>query len=1100
MSNDTYNPFEAEEVNLQDILKKVVAEKLRQRPSMNDASARFLYASGQAKADKDFDSALSKRTELAEADKAAISKTLRNYGEETERLGGNRLTFPQAMTNVKEAESMRLDDEDRARANARIQARMQGGDGSSGGTGGSALPMTQTQALYAEAMEAIQSSRPRRQKWGEDVLKQLQGHDPKNSMRYNAQGGAEEIPGAPALFERQQGITRQQANPLGVKDYPMGDGSTGYQQPPRPPGVQVGPSLNGAAPSAAPPTAPGTQGGGGGGVSGPSSPAPDLSGGPVGAGAATGMTAGMGAGNAQIDPRAQMAADEQAIQQLANEYAQTKDPQTLAQLNYRIAQVEKAKATGGQPRTTPPGFDTPGARMPTPQAPPGAVDRGQYTRPTGAPGTTPAPSDVHNYQKSREDDLKALHEQEKLSGGIYPRLKQIEELKELNKKQLYSGYGEQTFGVLQKVGATFSGKASKEFEDSAEFNARVKSMSADIAKQYGYNPSNIDLQTALAQLPELSNTQAGRAKILAWMESALKYEEASRVPIRKMVEGGMSLVQAQQIFDGMYRNQQDRDKAKAGGAPGNPTQGGETPLAGAVAAASKGGNPPAGPSPVASVRAQDRALEQDARGGSVAGFAKDVFDSAADLAKGTFSKQRYEAFGDTIHELSEGALQLLTLGNFGDERYKEKVAQEIAARKQRAEDDPRGYGQSRILTDIVNPFTFAGGPVGGGAGQVATRALPMIANNFFQGAIRPQDTLGTQLEEGGKNALFALPFTVASKFLPKTAAHPDVSHGGDLEQRLAQFPETAKTVKSYQLDPNSVEARMARTSGAVENNSLAQAKALTKDLMNQAGIPGERITEHGIAQARAAADEVQKGILGNDPLKISSTGKNGMIQAVEALVKSKGKLDEHSMLHDFILSSSKSGKPSPKAAKALQERFDKMSTGDIAIMWDEVNTSGASKEAQKLAKNALENMIYESKGSDALDAFKKAKSRHDDITAIESLWSQGKGSGVGPGTGILNPAHLKLEAGTRVKGSITDQATEIADMLGMKNPRPLTEVGGTTIAGVIKSIMGPTIGKLGNVTDLTAINASPSTKRIIDLLRAGTHGAGISTAGVRDAP
>ena len=224
MPDYSLDPYQAEESNILDVLKSAMAQKLRQRPAMEDLSARALYAGAEGKADRDIETSMKQRTELADRAQAALLNTLRQYGPEVQNLGANPFTRSAAIKSIGDEESIRLDEKDRAIRNARMQAQSGGQEPYEDARPvGGALPTTRTQMLIAQALDDAQSGRESVRKRGEAVLKAFQGQNPRDMVRLNASGGVEEIPGAFTAYQKQVGTQQQQQHPAGIK-VPSGEG------------------------------------------------------------------------------------------------------------------------------------------------------------------------------------------------------------------------------------------------------------------------------------------------------------------------------------------------------------------------------------------------------------------------------------------------------------------------------------------------------------------------------------------------------------------------------------------------------------------------------------------------------------------------------------------------------------------------------------------------------------------------------------------------------------------------------------------------------------------------------------------------------------
>jgi len=85
-----------------------------------------------------------------------------------------------------------------------------------------------------------------------------------------------------------------------------------------------------------------------------------------------------------------------------------------------------------------------------------------------------------------------------------------------------------TLGVLQGLGANTSSAQSK-LSNTEAFNKELINLLQGVIKQYGTNPSNIDVKTALQGLPELVKSPEGVQKVLTTLTNSNRetYKEAT---------------------------------------------------------------------------------------------------------------------------------------------------------------------------------------------------------------------------------------------------------------------------------------------------------------------------------------------------------------------------------------------------------------------------------------------------------------------------------------------------------------------------------------------------------------------------------------------
>lgn len=1085
------DPLQVEEDTLNQRLKAAIAKSLRNVDSIpnwnigGQTTATFDRVSGQL----EIPQIQAQRQALGQKFENSMAEALRGQPDNIRRLSASPGTRAIGLDLLKQRSKEQLDQEAMDRAF---------------GSSGSALPGATGQGEAPSYAQLVELQSHPNAKVAAAAKARLEAyykpHDPKLNVRYNPQGGFEPIAGADAAYARTQGAIQQQQHPMGVQ-IPSGDGGTMMVQPPRPPsalpgatGAAVAPPVPTPAPMpASGPISP---------ASAPPGPTPPAA---PGVGGLDAILNGIyivesGGGKNNYNPKsgalgpyqfmpgtvAQLAKEGLVFNPMDPEQARAAAGKLLTKYIQETGSLEGGLAKyGGFVNKDPREYVNKvlsAAGIGSAQAQPGVDMR---ERPSGPPGTTPPPSDVALHQKTRESDLKGLDEYEKAVGDPIKAGRAYAELKRLNQKGLYEGAQSVVFPLVEQASTLLpgGGKMSQKYADSREFETKVLSLAGPLAKQLGYNPSNVDLNTALAQLPKGTDDTRTRDQILDLLIKGMEYEAATQVPIRKLVEGGMAVREAQQVVDKWYRGQKE--------GAGNPTQAGGSALPSATAA-----QPPAPPSPPSALpsatgqinpaellkREPQNDLEKRMKMSMLqepgADMTEGLGQNIANVAKAPFTKGGWEGFGQAQKNVLTGVGQLLGMSDRGE--WKAEKARQDA----RSAQDPY-YAAGRTFGSVFNPTAL----FGGGA---ATTLGKLTVAGATQAGLAPQETAGEQAIEAAKGGALGFSLGAVAKFFPTFS-----SSVPNLREYLDKFKSVQAT--SPQLNPRGLDSFLARTFGVNDAATLSQVQALTKDLMAKAGMKdttvSRKIIEDGLEAKGKMFDKLFPNITVTPKISTAeqqalkdslttSIGAQGGPTGVEAIMNN-AKAPNLGQIYTLLTSKN----PIQINPKVLHEAWKEI--GDVAT------NPQAAMETRKL----LENIIVKTMSPEKAAAFKKLNEEYGNLLDIKRIYEAG-GEGAASAAGTLTPSALERNMNTGpFAGSATDEAGDLVKRLGLRDYRE-AEITGGGLGNLAIMLGHGTVGKGVQAADRIIQSVPDSAKRVAEMLRNwGVQGAlGANRERVNNAP
>jgi hypothetical protein len=1047
MANDfSLDPFQVEEDELAARYKQAVAKSLRSGANleMGDIHGKTMSAFDSMQGRMEMPKIEKQRKELAAKYGDSLKEAISNQPPEVQQLVMHPATRTQGLEIMKKRSQMMLDQEE--------MNNLRGGSGS-------ALPQTAAAGgasdvpPYDILVKMTMSSNPTIAARGKAGIEAYyKGHNPQDSVRYGPNGEAVPIPGAAAALGAAESAKKGAAAQYDMIDVPAPGGGTTKMSVAEYQRMRAGGSPE--------MPAPGPLGAGGGSVlpatraaaTQPGTAPSGLNTAPAPSGPEAAVRAQMGnlgMPGGQIPPEVQLQRDAQRLEMLKSELQASRDPREAQALTQEIRQtqgrMERMAQSMGAPQQA-------SALPQTAAAARGPESYANYTPPQ-APvpqnrlGTTPSPQDLAameqwkaqqaGEQKSRQEYL------DKSSGGVADLQKrgtQLDEMTKLSGNMPSGKVGNAVEGVLNDVSSWF-GISNPRVVNAERFTGLANEMMGSLIKQFGTNPSNVDLRTVAAMVPQAGSSQETRQLFLTQMKQFRDEQVAVQQAAAQMVRQGMPPDVAQQAAFQWYNDQQ---KGQGGG--GNPPQAG-------------GGNKPS------ALPSTAKAAGYQPEPGD--GFLEGLPKKAMELPGSLISGSGWEAAKDSYGNIIEGGKQLLGMGD------REKWVAEKARQDAQRAKDPR-YDQARQFHDIVNPTALIGG--------TATTLPKVLASAGLQGAMQPGATLSDQLTEGAKSAFLGGTGSLVSRFIPSTKLADTVNVGGRGDELLNKFPSFRPT--SAQANPTTWGSQIAegvlRTGQA---RSVEQAQAITKDLLSNAGIASDRISPKVLSDATdAMGAEYSKMFPKNIRPVITTAERDSLTAAVKAVPEVQdlmARAPKLAAIHNAL----------SNAQGAV-----KISAADLHDAWKEVGQVAQGQgQAAGQVRGVLEGLIQKVVPKGELAAFKELNRKWGAVEDIKRVWSAGKGEGQGAAAGTLLPAKLVTEAGSGpTANSMTDEAAQLVNQFNARNPRN-TFSAELSIPGMAQTVMANTVGRAINFMDRSALREGTAAKRIAEALRA-TGNRGVPAA------
>lgn len=1037
MPNFNYDPYSVEETSLQEREKRLLLDMLRQ-PKRGQLGAMGMIIGGQGMGDSfvdtversrakaEYDQLPMRRQELSKRWQDDLEKVL---GDPTpQNLARHPATRQQGLGLIQKKAEQEMHDS--ALKNTLSALGMGGGDGQTQAQGGQ--PGVDQQ--YQMALSMAMSTDPVVAKRGEMLLGQLKPIDPKNSFRPGLGGvpGAV-LPGATQAYAGNQAADEEARAGLDMIDVPMGDGRTrkmsrldyarmqGYGRPQSP--QSAGPGPVGVGPSPAP----------GAGVGAPPQ------------GAAPGPNAGPGPGAAPAgmtsdDPLGMIAAFRTAVQSgdmRAASYWGTELQKKGIRVDVSMPmgeQQRRSMAATGDPKQVP---------MQTPQAPPGTPTQ-LHVQPASQMGVAdPEGAKFRNQQMETGAAMFKMFKEKQPAN--MQSIMSLDELAKMNASgDVITGLFPETQLAARRGIGFITGKQDPKVPVTEAFIKETLTQLKDQLKAFGSGTgiSNLDLLTAERLLPQLINTQEGRARIIGLLKRAAISNEYNMRSMEQYYNQNRSLSGWQpQAYDEQGRVV---DPLKA-----NPNEPGQ---------------------PSAAPGARNAPAPEDNLGAASplenAGIS--LRDSLKSLVNPTTVLSKAKGVWDQNVNQVLGAGQLAGLYS-GEDWAKRKAEQEDRIAKD------EGYRTGHAFGSVGNWTSLLGG------GGILKSTLGAI----LSGVIAPKENPWDKVEEGIVSGTVNAATHGLSKLIPNTEVAP-TRKWFDLTGTTKATPEAAAARKGFesvplnsnQINPGDDLSFLPRILGTNDVAAGRQAEALTEALMRRTGSSSGRVTRQALDQRSAEiGKEFDKLFPSNIKAKVDS---GSAAKFVAAMGEDPELMKLTSMNKDLAtvfgaLSSNANG------AKLLPMDVMQRAYNALRDMPPNLN-------AQK-AREFLEGSMRKALGKDGSAKWDVLKNQSGTLKDIERMFKEGTGQG--EWAGVLMPSTLQYSNRHSLPGSALESASNFVNTFGIRDPKYLNDLHIGDLLNPGKLMAGipglREVGRTLNAADLPhALDASPETKFLIELLRTGT--------------
>jgi len=731
----------------------------------------------------------------------------------------------------------------------------------------------------------------------------------------------------------------------------------------------------------------------------------------------------------------------------------------------------------------------PGGQAPAPMAPPARggpeafLDPSRKIQmPVGVLGSS-NPVATKQYEEDRAQARAEISDRMKSDKNVDFAMK-LRDAIESNRGKTYTGAGAKAQMKVDEVTGFFGAADDPRYQNTKAFENTMVDIVQNKAKLLGTNPSDSDRDFISSGLPTVNASSQQREFALARLETLANRQVDKNKTVAKMVRDGYSVQDADEAYNSWdvqrvaVENARYKEHLARGGKrgempPENPTQAGSAPpappagaLPSAISAAQAA--PPGAPPPQRPPTGPDPTAPQGFWG-KAADAAGDVGRSIAALPQSAMAVP--QAANDTLRNVGRGAEELVGMGD-----RKADMAAVTAQELRRKQDS--FYNQARAFTDITaNPLSY----LGGGATSIAK--LAGIAG--VQSLLQPAESFTQQVVEGAKGAAIGAFLGGLTKLLPSTGS--DVA---GVTKGMGEFPSVKPT--SAQMNPNSLEARLAAGLGVNDAAAMKQVQGLTKDLASKAGMKTSTITPETIAATKKELgdqfDTIFTGRPGQTMTRVATNTQADLKQGIDRAMSGPATRSTQDM--NAILNS-QDAPALQRLYASIQDTANPMNIRikDLHEAWKEVGAVAQDPQAARAVRDMLESTMEKVIGRDKLALFKDTSLKYGNLNDIERVYAGAAGVGEGKASAFLSPNAIKGADPSMVPGAAMDQARAYIKATGMKEGKvPIIQpetsiVGAATALG--KKAAGPVINAL-DWANKAASNAPTSVKRIVETLRRPT--------------
>ena len=446
-------------------------------------------------------------------------------------------------------------------------------------------------------------------------------------------------------------------------------------------------------------------------------------------------------------------------------------------------------------------------------------------------------------------------------------------------------------------------------------------------------------------------------------------------------------------------------------------------------------------------------------------FMGDLKRNARALPGAIASQGGVDAMKDTYSNLWEGGKQLVGQGD------REAWKAEAARQEAKARNDPQ-YAQAKIVHDIVNPTALIGG--------TTTKILPAALAAATQGALRPQESLAKQLEEGVVSGTLGGVATGVSKILPSTGRQP-----GAFATSAPELTQAEKTAANMGVNPTNAQLNpkdvFSKVFGPEANraSSLGQIEKMTESLLKETGSTAKKVTPEVLeAQTTILSDTYKTLFPKNVRAKVGTDEAKALADAIKTAPQVEDLMAKGPKLA-AIYNIVQSGTPG------------RIKLADLHDAWKEVGqvAGGPRSQAAGEIRGVLEDIMTKGMGDKGLKQFKDLNHKWGALEDIKQVYEGGAKQGTGRAQELITPSSLEQWARKLPDSSPVREAAGMVKGLGIKDFKegaPILEANLTTPGGIAQAITGITPEWMLKGLNYSAANADPAVKALLELLRAGT--------------
>ena len=148
------------------------------------------------------------------------------------------------------------------------------------------------------------------------------------------------------------------------------------------------------------------------------------------------------------------------------------------------------------------------------------------------------------YKQGRIKDFEAYQKHQEMYVNNEKMRMTLDNLEEMNKSPMFGGPLAGALSNAAGLGASFGGSKGKMGQNTDSFDSEVQRVIAPTLKQYGYNPSNVDLIAASKSMPSINQDQATRQNIIGQIRRGLAFEQGVAPMVDDLLRKGYSYIAA----------------------------------------------------------------------------------------------------------------------------------------------------------------------------------------------------------------------------------------------------------------------------------------------------------------------------------------------------------------------------------------------------------------------------------------------------------------------------------------------------------------------------------------------------------------------------